>query len=144
MNARKRMLDREYHEAKRLRLRLEGLTFMGTPRRLKLWPLHLFIGHSDPAGKKLIRQRTTRQANLAAGLRYDGKPRQRKRWSELDGLSPRERVNRRQAIMRRQKRQENGFTPIERAWREFRSTIVIPIVQPLAWGEREANDRHQL
>lgn len=120
----RRMREKRRAAAKRLDLRMQGLTRRGTPRKLEVWPKHLFHGCKSQADKHAVRMRVRGQANLAAGLRYDGKPRKYKRWSELDGLPSRERQMRRQVAINRERRARLRITPLDLAWREFRWKIV--------------------
>ncbi len=118
----RRLREKRRSSQKRTALRLLGLTSQGTPRRLKIWNL----GNKSQAEKKLIRQRITRHTNRAAGLRYDGQPRRNDRWTELAGLTGRERMMKRSVIGQRRRRAEKRQTPLDRAWREFRAGLMVP------------------
>lgn len=120
----RRLREKRRSANKRWALRLRGLTSKGTPRRLKVWNL----GRKTEAEKKLIRQRITRRDNLAAGLRFDGKPRQNYRWPELDGLTGRERMIKRIVIWQRRRRAEKKQTALDRAWRELRAGMTVPAI----------------
>jgi hypothetical protein len=55
-------------------------------------------------------QRAKRRANIAAGLTWDGRPRQNYQWPELDGLPRRERMNERIRLtnLRKHRARKNG------------------------------------
>ena len=85
------MREKRRAAAKRFDLRLQGLTRRGTPRKLKIWPKHLFMGCKTQGEKRTIRMRVTGLANIAAGLRWNGQPRKNKRWTALGAFTGRER-----------------------------------------------------
>lgn len=120
-NRRQRQIERQ----RRFDLRLRGLTSRGTPRKLEIWPKHLFHGCTSDADRKLIRQQITRARNLAAGGRYDGKPRKNKRWPQLSHIPEHKRNIIRTVINQRTRRSRIQPTPLDRAWHNFRDSLSL-------------------
>jgi hypothetical protein len=126
----------EWFRRRRLRLRLAGLTCRGTPRRLRIWPKHLFSNCRTEAEKKIVRQRIYRQERMQRGLTHDGHPRRNYTWPELDGLAPHDRMNERIRRWRRNRDRQLKLTPLGIAWRKLRSTISVGVHISDVWNEQ--------
>ncbi len=122
-NRRRRKRDREH----RFALRLRGLTSRRTIPKQRIWPKHLFFGCKTETERNKIRRRILRAENIAAGLNWQGKPRQyRKFRTHLARLTPSQRRDWYNTEYQRLRRAKINPTKFDHAWQTFRQTTSVP------------------
>jgi hypothetical protein len=106
-----------YYHRKAERNRQAGLNTRGGVRKVKLWSELGGLRGDERVRARVARQR---QANLAAGLRHDGKPRRHRRYPELDRFYGRARRN---AYLRNryaERQRQKKMSALEQAYCQLR------------------------
>lgn len=105
-----------YYARCQIRFSAAGLTARGTVRKRKTWTE---LGVLRGQQRKLERERRERQAFIASGLNWRGRPRTNRRHAELQPFHGRERRRRLLRILYHEKKR----SPLEIRWREFRNQM---------------------
>lgn len=123
---------RAYYRKRRDHFYSQGLRCDGKPRKTRVWSVCGEEGRSLTS-RKAEQQRIRRAEFVAQGLTIHGQPR-KYRWDapELRGLTGKARDTKRKLVWQKAKRARVKLSPLDKQWRELRSTVSMPEVDYFA------------